>query len=66
LVIEKLVIGYLADYEIFTNKKTSICLIVMSAIILIIIGGYLRIYHGNSYGLMFIGGMILLFLRFRE
>jgi hypothetical protein len=48
------------------NKKNIFYFILTSAIVLILIGGYLRIYHGNSYGLMFIGGMILLFLRFRE
>jgi hypothetical protein len=48
------------------NNKIVIYLIVVIAIILILAGGYLRIYQGNSYGLMLVGGIILLAIRYRK
>jgi hypothetical protein len=48
------------------NKKTiSYCTITLS-IILILSGGYLSINYGNSYGLMLVGGILLLILRGRN
>ncbi len=48
------------------KNKTVIYLIIASAVILILAGGYSKIYHGNSYGLILVGGVILLVLRYRE
>jgi hypothetical protein len=47
------------------NKTISYSIIIIS-IILILLGGYLRINHGNNYDLIFIGGFLLLILRFGE
>jgi hypothetical protein len=48
------------------KNKAVIYLIIAIAIILILAGGYLKFNYGNSYGLMFVGGIILLVLRYRE
>lgn len=46
------------------KRKSVIYLVIIVSIVLIIVGGYLRIYYGNSYGLIFIGGITLLFLQY--
>ena len=46
------------------KRKSVIYSIVLVSIILILVGGYLRIHQGNSYGLIFFGGITLLFLQY--
>jgi hypothetical protein len=48
------------------KNKTVIYLIIAIAIILILAGGCLKFNYGNSYGLMLVGGVTLLVLRYRE
>ena len=48
------------------SKKSNLYSIIIISIILILLGGYLRINYGNSYGLILIGGITLLILRYRE
>ena len=46
------------------KRKSVIYLVIIVSIILILVGGYLRIYYGNSYGLMLLGMILLVILRY--
>ena len=46
------------------KRKSAIYFVIIVSVILILAGGYLRINYGNSYGLIFIGGITLLFLQY--
>ena len=46
------------------KRKPVIYFVIVVSIILILVGGYLQINYGNSYGLIFIGGITLFFLQY--